>query len=147
MNLPDDTIFHWRSNGPNLWIGAIVAMAIIGWGYLWCRTSKGRVVGIAVSSVLALYAVFVFAASKVWPDEVSISMEEIHGRHDLSKFSLNSADIRSIRGSQTQKGGYHLHVFLKSSDRGVEIPVIWDHDKELYQNALHKLCPDAKLDW
>lgn len=45
------------------------------------------------------------------------------------------------------KGGYHLSVTLKSRSESVEIPVIWDQDKEAYKTALHKLCPSARLDW
>ena len=142
-----NALFYWRSSGPNPLVGVIVTLAIIGLAYLWCRPPKGHVIGMVLFGAWALYAIFVFVGFKIWPDEVSISMEEIHGRNDLSKFSLRSSDIRSIRGTRSPKGGYALHVFLKSTDKGVGIPVIWDHNKESYKNVLHKLCPDAKLDW
>lgn len=147
MMLLGDAFFMWRSSGPNLWIGAIVTMAIIGLGYLWCRTPKGHVVGIILFGAWTLYSVFVFVAFKIWPDEISINSEQMHGRHDLSQFDFKVADIRSVRGSRSPKGGYGLHVFLKSTNKAVGIPVIWDKDKEAYKNALHKVCPDVDFDW
>lgn len=45
------------------------------------------------------------------------------------------------------KGGYHLSVTLKSKNESVEIPVIWDQDKEAYKTALHQLSPNADLNW
>jgi hypothetical protein len=147
MLLLGDTLFYWRSSGPNLWVGAIVTLTAIGMGYLWCRTPKGRVAGILLFGAWALYVPFVFIGSKIWPEEVSVSMKVIQGRHSFSQFSLDVADVQSIRGSRSGKGGYALHVFLKSKKKAVGIPVIWDQHKAGYKEALHKVCPDADLDW
>jgi hypothetical protein len=147
MNLLGDAIFYWRSSGPNLLIGVIATLAVVILGYLACRNPKGRVAGIVLFGAWAVYVPVVFIGSKIWPEEVLISMKEIQGRHNFSRFSLEAADISSIQGSRGGKGGYALHVFLKSKNKAVGIPVIWDHDKEAYKNALHKVCPDADLDW
>ena len=142
-----DTLFNWQSSGPNLLVGAIATITVIGMGYLWCRTPKGRVVGIIFFGAWAVYVPFVFIGFKIWPEEVSISSKEIQGRHNFSRFSLQAADILTIQGSRSGKGGYSLHVSLKSKNEAVGIPVIWDKDKDTYKIALRKLCPDADLDW
>jgi hypothetical protein len=147
MTILGDAIFHWRDSGPNLLIGVIVTFAVAVLGYLACRNPKGRVAGIILFGAWTVYVPFVFVGSKIWPEEVSISMKEMQGCHNFSRFSLEAADIRSIQGSRGGKGGYALHVFLKSKNKAVGIPVIWDQDKEAYKNALRKMCPDADLDW
>jgi hypothetical protein len=147
MTFLGDTIFYWRDSGPNLLIGGIVTLIVAALGYVACRHPKGRIVGIVVFGLWTVYVPFVFIGSKIWPEEVSINPEEIHGRHNFSRFSLEASDIHSIRASRSGKGGYALHVFLKSKSHAVGIPVIWDKDKDTYKTALRKLCPDADLDW
>ena len=147
MTFLGDAIFYWRDSGPSLLLGAIITITVFGMGYLWCRTPKGRVAGIILFGAWAVYVPFVFIGSKIWPEEISISSEEIQGRHNFSRFSIEAADIRSIQGSRGGKGGYALHVFLKSKSNAIAIPVIWDKDKEAYKIALHKLCPEADLGW
>ena len=147
MTFLGDAIFYWRDSGHNLLLGAIIMISVIGMGYLWCRTPKGRVAGIILFGAWAMYVPFVFIGSKIWPEEVSITSEGIQGRHNFSRFSLEVADIRSIQGSRSGKGGYVLDVFSKSKSNAIGIPVIWGKDKDAYKMALHKLCPEADLDW
>lgn len=147
MTNPSEVIFHWRDSGPNLWVGAVVTIAVVALGYLACRNPKGRVAGIVLFGAWAVYVPFVFIGSRIWPEEVSIRMEEIQGRHSFSRFSIETSNIRSIQGTRGGKGGYTLHVSLKSKNMAVGIPVIWDQNKEAYKNALHQVCPDADLDW
>lgn len=147
MMLLGDAFFYWRSSGPNLMFGAIVTIAVALLGYLACRNPKGRVVGLVLFGAWALYVPFVFIASKIWPEEISISMKKLEGRHDFSQFSLEANDISSIQGSRGGKGGYGLHVFLKSTNQAIGIPVIWDQNKQAYKDALHRVCPAADLDW
>ncbi len=147
MTFLGDAIFYWRDSGPNLLIGIIVTFAVAALGYLACRNPKGRVAGIVLFCLWAVYVPFVFIGSKLWPEEVTVSMKGIKGRHNFSQFSLDVADVQSIRGSRSGKGGYALHVFLKSKNESVGIPVIWDQHKAAYKEALHKVCPEADLDW
>ncbi|MES2661496.1 MAG: hypothetical protein V4689_22950 [Verrucomicrobiota bacterium] len=147
MTFLGDAIFYWRDSGPNLLIGVIVTFAVAALGYLAYRNPKGRVASIVLFGLWAVYVPFVFIGSMIWPEEVSISADEIQGRHNFSRFSLEASDIRSIQGSRGGKGGYALHVFLKSKNKAVGIPVIWDQDKEAYKSALHKVCPGADLGW
>ena len=147
MTLLSASIFYWRSSGPNILIGIAVTLAVAILGYFACRYPKGRVVCIIIFGAWFIYVPFIFIGSKIWPEEVSISLQEMQGRHNFSQFSIDVADVRSIQGSRGGKGGYALHVFLKSKSKAVGIPVIWGQDKEAYKNALHKVCPDAALDW
>lgn len=149
MILLSNVFFYWRSSGPNLLIGVIATVAVAVIGYLSCRRSpKGRWFGIIFFGAWLVYVPFVFIGSKIWPEEVSISAEEIHGRLNFKRFSFEVADIRAINTSSGGgKGGPGLHVFLKSKNTAVGIPIIWDQNMEAYKNALHKVCPDAVLDW
>lgn len=147
MTNPSDVIFHWRESGPNLWMGVVVTIAVVALGYLACRITKSRVAGIVLFGAWAVYVPFVFIGSRIWPEEVSISMKKIQGRHNISRFSIEASEMRSVQGSRTGKGGYSLHVFLRSGNKAVGIPVIWDQNKGAYKNALHQVCPNADLDW
>ena len=147
MTFLGDVIFYWRDSGPNLLIGVVVTLIVGALGYVTCRNPKGRIAGIVVFGLWTVYVPSVFIGSKIWPEEVSISPEEIHGCHNFSRFSLKASDIHSIRLSRGGKGGYALHVFLKSKSHAVGIPVIWDKDKDAYKTALHNLSPDADLEW
>ncbi len=147
MLMLGDTFFYWRDSGPNLWVGAITTFAIIGLGYLWCRTPKDRIVGIIICGAWAVYVPFVFIGAKIWPEEVSISAKEIKGRHSFSRFSVQVEDVQTIRAWRPAKGGYALHVFLKSKKKAVGIPVISDQHEEAYNNALRKVCHNADLEW
>ncbi len=146
MTFLGETLFQWRSGGPNLLIGAAATLFVVGLGYLFCRTPKGRVAGIILFGAWAVFIPALFIGLKIWPDEVSVTSEGLHGRNQFSRFSVNAADISSIRGSTSGKS-YSLFVFLKSKNETVGIPVIWDQDKEAYKTALHKLCPTADLNW
>jgi hypothetical protein len=147
MTFLGETLFQWRSSGPNLLIGAAATLFVVVVGYLFCRTPKGRVAGIILFGAWAVFIPALFIGLKIWPDEVAVTSEGLHGRNQFSRFSVNAADISSIRGSHMGKGGYHLSVTLKSKNESVEIPVIWDQDKEAYKTALHQLSPNADLNW
>lgn len=143
-----DSIFYWRSSGPNLLVGVIVTVAVAVMGYLFCRSPKGRWAGIVVFGAWLVYVPFVFIGSEIWPEEVSISTDKIHGRLNFTRFSLQVADIRAIKTSGGGgKGGPGLHVFLKSTNNVVGLPGIWDQHKAAYKEALHKAFPEADLDW
>ncbi len=147
MNSVGNAIFYWRSDGPNLLLGAILTSVIVAGSLLTFREPKTRWISIILCGAWCLYIPFVFISTKIWPDEVSIGMTEMHGRHNLSRFALDAADIRTMQVSSGGKGGSSLHVFLNSTKEGVGIPVIWDKNKADYKNALHKFCPSAQLDW
>lgn len=142
-----EAIFHWRSNGPDLLTGAIVTLAVAGLGYFACRHPKGRIAGVVVFGLWVVYVPFVFIGSRIWPDEILISAGGIRGRHNFSPFAVETSDIRSIRGTRDMKGAYALHVFLKSDNTAIGIPVIREKDKDAYKAALRQLCTDADLDW
>lgn len=142
--------FYWQSSGPNLLVGVIATLAVAVIGYLACRggSKGGRWVGIIIFGAWIVYVPFVFIASKIWPEEVSINSERIHGRHNFNQFSFDVANIRAITTSSGGgKGGPGLHVFLKSKNNAVGIPVISDEHEEAYKKALYQVYPDAILDW
>lgn len=147
MTFVGDAMFHWRDGGPNPLVGVVATFAVAVLGYLACRNPKGRVAGIVLFGLWAAYVPFVFIGARIWPEEVSVGMKGIQGRHGFSAFSVDVADVESIRGSRGGKGGYALHVFLKSGKEAVGIPVIWDQHKAAYKEALHRVCPEADLDW
>jgi len=150
MILLGNVLFYWRSDGPNLLVGLIATVAVAMIGYLSCRRARkgSRWIGITFFGAWLIYVPFVFIASKIWPNEVSINSETIHGHHNFKRFSFDVAHIRAMRTSSGGgKGGPGLHVFLKSKTNAIGIPVISDEHKEAYKNALHQVCPDADLDW
>jgi hypothetical protein len=147
MTFLGDAIFYWRDSGPDLLPGVIVTIAVAALGYRACRNPKRRVAGVVLFGLWAVYVPFVFMGSKIWPEEVAVRMNEIQGRHGFSRFSIDVADVQSIRGSRGGKSGHAIHVFLKSKNEAVGIPVIRDQHKAAYKEALRKVCPAADLDW
>jgi hypothetical protein len=99
--------------------------------------------------VAAWYAAFAFTASTYWPDEIQISRNHLHGRHNYKEFSIPTKDISSIFTSQGGKSGPGLHVDTMSSKRATNIPIIWGEKKASYQQALREICPPDKafLSW
>lgn len=146
MNILGDVIFHWRSNESNLLVGVLVVGVLVIMGLIACRDPKSRLVPAILFGSWVLYAAFIFVSAKIWPDEVCIDTEGISGRHDLSRFAVKAADIRSIESSR-MKGHVVLHLHLKNDNNGVGIPVIYDENQEMYKAALSRLCPDVHLEW
>ena len=146
MISPGETIFYWKSDGPSL-VGLTVATLVVtGMLYLAFRGTKELVIRILVSAFAVLISSLIIGGM-IWPDEVSISMKEIKGRNNLLRFSIDTSDISSIEAYRGQKNGPALYAVLKSQKQGVGIPVISDQHKAAYKDALHKVCPDAKLSW
>ena len=148
MNM-EEVIFHWRSEGPNLVVGAVVTLAVWALTWLFCsRTAgAGRIVGILFFGAWSVFVPCVFVAGKIWPDKIWITPTRMHGRCDFAQFSIAVADIQSIKGSRSGKVGYHLHVFSKSSKQGVGIPIIWGSEKEPYKAVLRSLSSETNLLW